>query len=145
MKMKGIELPVNSVIVIALAIMVLLMIAAFLMGGLGPMGSTDVESAWSSGCKVLTSTYNCDSTKVKTIDSGVDVTGDGVSDTLFQVCQKKYGETSTGEDITENFCRNKCCTTIISTELDCVQDIDCNSAVGGLGWTCDTGTSKCVK
>ncbi len=145
MKMKGIELPVNSVIVIALAIMVLLMIAAFLMGGLGPMSSTDVETAWSNGCKVLTSTHQCDSSKVSTIDSGVDVTKDGLSDTLFQVCQKKYGETSEGAGITENFCRNKCCSTIVSTELDCAVDIDCTSAVGGLGWTCDTGTSKCIK
>ncbi|MCK4730010.1 MAG: hypothetical protein KAT28_01705 [Candidatus Aenigmarchaeota archaeon] len=144
MKMKGVELPVNSVIVIALAIMVLLMIAAFLMGGVGQMSSTDVDNAWNRGCGVLKNTYKCDDTKVSTIDSGIDVTGDGVSDTLSHVCIKKFGQTSEGADITDKFCRNKCCNTIISTTLDCAVNIDCASAVGGIGWTCNA-TGKCEK
>ena len=143
MKMKGIELPVNTVIVIALAIMVLLMMAAFLMSA--DIKSPKVDNAWNRGCGILRNTYKCDDTKVSSIDGGIDVTGDGVSDTLSLICKKKFGQTSEGADITDKFCRNKCCNTVISTELGCADVIDCTSAVGGIGWICNATTSKCVK
>jgi len=136
MKMKGIELPVNSVIVIALAIMVLLMIAAFLMGGLGPMSSTDVENAWTQGCSVLKNTHNCDRTKVDSLQV-VDVTGDGIADNMLTICRAKFND----QTLTGTYCRNKCCTTVIQEGSECENDDDrdCRFGFGTGNWVCDAG------
>ena len=103
MKMKGIELQVNSVIVIALAIMVLLMIAAFLMVG-GDTSSMDLEKAWNQGCGVLKNTHNCDRSIVDSLQV-LDVTGDGIADNLLTICRAKYND----QTLTGTYCRNQCC------------------------------------
>ncbi|MBN2095425.1 MAG: hypothetical protein JW727_05230 [Candidatus Aenigmarchaeota archaeon] len=64
MKFKGVELPVNSVIVIALAIFVLLMMAAFFSGAGKNIDKTQLQTASSEACSILSTVYNCDSSKV---------------------------------------------------------------------------------
>ncbi len=145
MRLKGIALPVNSVIIIALAVMVLLMLAGFFAGGFGQTSSTNVASAWNKGCRTLDSAYNCDASQVDEIDTGKDITGDEVTDDLLAACRTKFGTTPTDKTITEKFCRNKCCHTVISTDLECNEDIDCTSAIGGGGWTCPSSGGNCTE
>ena len=130
MKLKGIELPVNSVIIIALAIMVLLMIAAFLMGA--DVSPSKVESAWSRGCGVLKSTYNCDASKVKDIIV-TDITGDAVDDSLLVICRAKFKN----DEASAHWCRNKCCTTVITEGTPCTDPEDCQIGWGRDNWACN--------
>ena len=131
MKMKGIELPVNSVIVIALAIMVLLMMAAFFMNA--DVSSTNVESAWSQGCNVLKNTYNCDASKVSSIIV-TDITGDAVDDSLLAICRAKFKNNVASA----HWCRNKCCSTVITEGTPCTDAEDCQIGWGRDEWDCTT-------
>ena len=134
MRMKGISLPVNAVIIIALAVMVLLMLAAFFGGGVGQMSSASVESAWSQGCNILKNTYNCDATEVLNIKT-TDITGDGVEDSLLVVCRAKYKD----DTLSEYWCRNKCCVTVITEGTPCKKDKDCQIGWGKGNWGCSSG------
>jgi len=131
MKMKGIELPVNSVIIIALAIMVLLMIAAFLMGA--DVSPSKVESAWSQGCNILKNTHNCDADKVTDIIV-TDITGDAVGDSLLVICRAKFKN----DNASVHWCRNKCCTTVITEGTPCTVPEDCRIGWGKAEWVCES-------
>ena len=133
MRIKGIALPVNSVIVIALAVMVLMMLAAFFMFGFDTT-PTNVERGWTNGCGTLKSAHNCDAEKVSSIDTGEDVTGDGVSDNLLEVCRQKF----TYADANEYFCRNKCCSTTAVEGMACSINEDCQSGLGRRNWECNS-------
>ncbi len=139
MRLKGIALPVNSVVIIALAMMVLLMLAAFFAGGFRQGSSTKVENAWNNGCRTLEEAYNCDADDVSSIETGKDVTGDDSPDDLLTVCKQKFDDKS----LNKYFCRNKCCRTTIVEGTSCGKDKDCQSGLGKGDWTCDTVDSKC--
>lgn len=134
MTLKGIEMPVNSVIVIALAVMVLLMLATFFFGGTGQTRSVSIESAWGEGCNILKVRYNCDGSKVSEIRTA-DITGDGIEDSLLAICKIKYGEKAT-----KYGCRNICCGTIITEGTPCEEPEDCRFGFGKTQWDCDTST-----
>jgi hypothetical protein len=58
--MKGLELPVNMIIVIALAVLVLVVIAAFFATQTGSGFNTiALESSFSSACNQLRTAYSC--------------------------------------------------------------------------------------
>ena len=97
------------------------------------------EKGWNMGCEKLNNDYNCNPNYVVQIDTGIDLTGDGNFDNLLILCKAKFNEWNA----TKYFCKNKCCNTPISEDLDCEQDMDCTSAVGGEGWVCDLETNKC--
>ncbi|MBU5557873.1 MAG: hypothetical protein KQA33_02240, partial [Candidatus Aenigmarchaeota archaeon] len=54
---KGIELPVNILVVIAIAVIVLLAMVALFMGGFKPAGAMSAEAAWTEGCRQVI--YRC--------------------------------------------------------------------------------------
>lgn len=59
--MKGISLPINTIVVVAIAILVLMVMAGFFSLNVGSgINTIQLNSAISSACNVLTSTYNCD-------------------------------------------------------------------------------------
>ncbi|OYT43612.1 MAG: hypothetical protein B6U88_00540 [Candidatus Aenigmarchaeota archaeon ex4484_56] len=127
---KGISLPVNAVVVIALAIMVMLMLAGFLWSSTKNTSNVVLQNAWDKGCNILKS-YNCDADMVSSIDTEIDVTNDNVPDTFLTVCQMRHGSNAT-----KYTCRNKCCGTVITEGLNCTESRDCTSAVGGYDWYC---------
>jgi len=131
MKLKGIELPVNSVIIIALAIMVLLMIAAFLMGA--DVSPSKIEGAWSQSCGVLKNTHNCNKSFVDSLKV-VDVTGDGIADSMLTICRAKFND----QTLTKTYCRNKCCNTVIQEGSECENNDnrDCEFGFGKGDWVC---------
>jgi len=135
MTQKGISLPVNAVIIIALAVMVLLLVAAFFGGGAGQMGAATIESAWTQGCNALKSA-KCNATAVKNITVG-DVTGDDKPDNLLTVCRIKFKK----DDASIYWCRNQCCHTVISEGTACEpgHDEDCRFGLFRGDWYCDNG------
>lgn len=134
MRLKGIELPVNSVIIIALAVMVLLMLAVFFMGGTTSLGSANLGTEWTQSCGILKSTYNCNADSLLSIRTE-DVTGDGVEDSLLDVCKLYFNK----PEATKYFCRNKCCNTQVSEGMICIEDDDCRTGLLSGGWICSTG------
>jgi hypothetical protein len=92
MPSKGIELPVNSVIIIALAIFVLLMLAAFFGKSGSELDQTQVNTAFNQGCSQLSSSYNCDETKVSEVKTSLVVSGQAKS--LLDVCRMSFNNPS---------------------------------------------------
>jgi hypothetical protein len=87
---KGIELPVNSVIIIALAIFVLLMLAAFFGKSGGEIDKTQVNTAFNQGCSQLSSSYACDYTRVNDVKTSLVVNGQAKS--LLDVCRMSFND-----------------------------------------------------
>ncbi len=139
MRLKGISLPVNSVIIIALAVMVLLMLAAFFTGVFRQTGSVDVGNAWTQGCSILKHTYNCNGSKVAEIKTS-DITGDNVDDSLLVVCRAKYKD----DTVSKYWCRNKCCATVITEGTPCKDPKDCRIGWGKGDWKCNTTPTPSV-
>ena len=110
--MKGISLPVNMVVVIAVAVIVLLSLAAFFMSGfVHPTTKMSDTDAWNTGCGVWRM-RGCkieDVTKIKI--AGYDTNGDGVDDSLAVACQRVFGYSQSEAESTgtDNPCWIKCC------------------------------------
>ncbi|MBI4163127.1 MAG: hypothetical protein HY513_05575 [Candidatus Aenigmarchaeota archaeon] len=64
--MRGLELPINIIVIIAIAVLVLTVIAAFFTGALG--GGTNAiatEQAFQKGCQLLRTVQACDSGRIE--------------------------------------------------------------------------------
>lgn len=60
MGMKGLELPLNMIVLIIMAVLVLLVVAAVFTGYFGRnVDVIGLQTAFSEGCNTLRSTYNC--------------------------------------------------------------------------------------
>jgi hypothetical protein len=90
--LKGIELPVNTVIIIALAIFVLLMLAAFFGKSSGDLTTTQITAAFNQGCSQLSSSYNCDYEKLPEIKTSL--ISNGEATTLLDVCRMSFNNPS---------------------------------------------------
>ena len=108
MKRKGISLPVEMIVIIALAVIVLLAIGAFFAGGiLNPTTQSADVNAWASGCGmmklrgcILTDfTANLDTLTV----AGYDVNKDGVDESAFTACKRATGYSTVAD------CHIDCC------------------------------------
>jgi hypothetical protein len=63
--MKGSTLPINTIIIVAIAVLVLLVIGGFFSLNVGEgINTIELNGAISKACSVLTTTYNCDSSKL---------------------------------------------------------------------------------
>jgi hypothetical protein len=81
--MKGVELPVNTMIVIALGFFVLILVAFWLVGGFKPLDEAKVDSAVNDGCNKY-----AQNTDFLPEDIGVgDINNDGKADTLLDACR----------------------------------------------------------
>jgi hypothetical protein len=89
---KGIEFPVNSVIIIALAIFVLLMLAAFFGKSGSEIDKTQTNTAFNQGCSQLSSSYNCDYEKVPEIKTSLVINNQ--AKTLLDVCRMSFNNPS---------------------------------------------------
>lgn len=103
--MKGIELPVNALIIIILAVIVLLgLLALYVMVWLPSSGGVALESAKNNGCHMLAS-LGCVAADTRTITVNYDADGNGEInslDTLQVLCDRKYFRT------TPEACRDFC-------------------------------------
>ena len=138
MRMKGISLPVNAVVVIALAIFVLLMMAAFFGGGFGQTTQVNAASAWSRACSTLKTSYEC---KEMDFSTEFDIDGDGYGDSFVKICRAYFDN----PDLSLRECRDKCCgttTKYLSREGEsCVSNTDCQEGLSCIyGKCCDTSS-----
>lgn len=127
--MKGVELPINILVVVAIAVIVLLGLVALYFVGYSPFAqSAGLEGVKNTACRTLVQTDNCNPTTGATwlitinsfnANSPVDtVVGDGIvgtqyptactaagfatHDNLASLCVCQYGKT------TEAACRQMC-------------------------------------
>ncbi len=131
--MKGIELPINILVIIAVAVIVLLgVIALYFSGFMGPAGIVTQDAAKSSACKLVMSNVggcmSSDPTAIVLGETGVppfDANRDGhlcytgttdtacagppalPTDTLQLLCQTYYGISSAATDRVAQ-CRKVC-------------------------------------
>jgi len=137
---KGIALPVNSVIVIALAIFVLLMIAAFFSKSSGELDKTQVNTAFNQGCSQLSSIYLCDETKLSEIKTSL-VANDQAK-TLLDVCRMSFNNPTMSELKCKFACQT--CPKRVFEGSPCEDDTDCWSPLTPENvWGCDTSIHTC--
>jgi hypothetical protein len=104
---KGIELPINILVIVAIAVIVLLGMVALYFAGWSPFsGSLSYEAVKNTACAELVRTGCGDTTQI--ITTGFDVDGSGTAgdsgDTLQLLCETYYGVTS-GDQVA---CRTVC-------------------------------------
>jgi hypothetical protein len=92
--MKGMELPINMIIIIAIAMLILVIVGAFFSGTFGgTVGSISLENALNQACSQLVTIYNCDDGKLGTISVNYKETGqsDATLKPLSRLCTLKLG------------------------------------------------------
>jgi hypothetical protein len=104
--LRGVELPINVIVIIILAVLVLLAILALFMGVWTPgESSITLEAAKNNACQMLVS-MRCnqplESISVLDFDADKDGTLNGAGDTLLALCQNWY-------HVDENICKNQVC------------------------------------
>jgi hypothetical protein len=140
---RGITLPVNSVIIIALAIFVLLMLAMFLGRSSGQLGYAELATSYREGCSQLKSSYQCSTEGVTQVTTSF--TEEGEAKDLLYVCRKYHNNPI----MTVQQCRWSCsgCEKRVYAGTECtVGSDDCDTPYT-LGWGCsevEPGRGECV-
>jgi len=131
---KGITLPVNSVIIIALAIFVLLMLAAFFGKSSSDLTTTEITNAFNQGCSQLSTSYNCDYEKLSEIKTSLIINNE--AKTLLDVCRMSFNNPS----MSAFKCMKACqvCPNKVFDGSYCEDDTDCHSPLTpyNSGWAC---------
>ena len=93
---KGISLPIETMVIIAIVILVLVVIVAFFIGGSGQqLNSIGHDAAIGKGCVILGTQNSCKingdkESSLRSIQiAGYDPDGDGTSNSLFDACNNK--------------------------------------------------------
>ena len=103
--MKGLELPVNTIIIVVVAVMVLVVLAVFFIRMLGPNTTVmDDQSAWVRGCGIIKD-GGCQTDDFSLEIANYDTDGDGIDDTILTSCHRIFSDTSLDAEA----CREKCC------------------------------------
>ena len=110
--MKGVELPVNVLVIIVIAVIVIIALVAMLTGAIPILGPASQSAAFNAACQVLITGQRCSiEDATLTIDVAWDVNGLGgqpdgkinpiesvtdptIRDTLFKMCTSKYQATT---------------------------------------------------
>ncbi|MBN2094639.1 MAG: hypothetical protein JW727_01190 [Candidatus Aenigmarchaeota archaeon] len=100
--MKGIELTVNSIIIVALGAIVLVLSVLYLSGSMGQMSGLSVESALNDGCRKFAETGMDPSALMLG-----DIDDDGASDTLLHACRLSMKNMALNSDECKQYCRQK--------------------------------------
>jgi hypothetical protein len=99
--MKGVELPINILVIVAIAVIVLLGLVALYFVGFNPFSTAaGIEGIKNDACRELVQKYNCNpSAGLASIPVNMDVDGadntiDIATDNLSSLCNKYYSRTS---------------------------------------------------
>ena len=93
MKLKGISLPIEMMVIIAIAVLVLVVVGAFFIGGVGKLGTVDDISAFGQGCQQWKA-VGCSNQANQIFIKGYDPTGTEITstntagDTLQTACER---------------------------------------------------------
>ncbi|GEM_PF-2004003 len=103
-RLKAISLPVNFIVILAVAVIVMLIVVILMTGIITPTGTVNDVQAWTIGCEKLIQ-RGCRGEDIeRIIISGYDPDGNGQWDNLFTACQRRFGR-----DYTTEMCREACC------------------------------------
>lgn len=83
---KGLSMPINTIIILALALLVLIVISAFFLGGMNT-DSVNIEKGFSDGCTKLTTAKNCVVAEIPNIITSYKV--NSANKNLHEVCDLK--------------------------------------------------------
>lgn len=129
-KMKGLELPINAIVVIAIAVIVMIAIAGFFVSGFwNGVTSINEAEAFSKGCASLKALYECKASNV----NNVIISGYNPPGTTNAQCRLGYlcwrrGASSTGQ------CIKLCgCLPIYGEEGSGGLDVTCGGAAAAPG------------
>lgn len=100
--MKGISLPINTVIIISLAILVLVFILFYFITGTKPFDYTKYENAIIQGCDIYMKTKM----RPEEIEVG-DINGDGLPENLLNICRVYYSNSSMSSDTCIEKCKER--------------------------------------
>jgi hypothetical protein len=100
--MKGISLPINTVIVVVIAILVLSIVVFFFVTGTNPFIFTKYESEFNKGCEIYVRTGQ----DIKNIVLG-DVNLNGSNDNLLTVCRLRFSNKGMSKGDCENECKRR--------------------------------------
>ncbi len=114
---KGLELPVNAVIVISLAVLVLVVVSMFFSSSTGTSTRAISDNdAWARGC-ALAKAKACQAADFSSPGlaiSSYDPDGDGDNDNLYTACYRVFQDvanpsSSAPADTDIGKCRTRCC------------------------------------
>lgn len=111
--MKGLSLPINLIVILAIAVMILVIVSAWFVGVFTTQQLTAAdEDAFRSGCQRLRLDYSCavSPTEIKIRGYRPYANSLAEGDTLLTACIRKFPEV--GRD--ENACKVKCDCMLIS-------------------------------
>jgi len=91
MAKKGIELPVNVLVIIVIAVIVIIALVALLTGGIPLLGPVQVSAVFNAGCTSLQDQGCTNSAAIHVNLDVADPKGIDAADTLLVLCQTKYG------------------------------------------------------
>jgi hypothetical protein len=166
--LKGVELPINAIIIILLCIAVLLAVITMFFGVWRPgQGSISLEAAKSSGCQMLSS-MGCNAMTASIPIRGFDANKDGTlsegsaksiittattcpltistQDNLLMLCQCWYLITGADENAVDSKCKKQVCgcqesgTGGSGSGGGACSGVTCSA---GTGWTCPLSGCVC--
>ncbi|RLJ03791.1 MAG: hypothetical protein DRP08_02995 [Candidatus Aenigmatarchaeota archaeon] len=108
MSKKGISLPINMLVILAVAVIVLLAVVAFFFSNVVKSGeSVSLSTAWSNACTRVITTYGCSVDSVNSaLDAGTFLVRYGNGTSPFdEICQIKLGTTDIATCISECGCK----------------------------------------
>jgi hypothetical protein len=141
MGVKGIELPVNSVIIISLAIFVLLMLAAFFGNSGSELDQIRINTAFNQGCSQLSTSYHCDHEKVSEVKTSLIVSGEAKN--LLEVCRMSFNNPSMSALKCKFVCQT--CQKRVYGGSPCEDQSDCITPLTAQGdWTCEFEKCQCT-
>jgi len=126
--MKGVELPISTLVIVVIAVIVLLGLVAMYFTGFGPFSTAvGIEGVRGQGCRILAQEKRCTEITKNIPINGFDADRDGLmatdghgaaislltcpqvgtDDNLFMLCHCYYGMTGTEGQI-EGACKQLC-------------------------------------
>lgn len=108
MSKKGISLPINMLVILAVAVIVLLAVVAFFFSNVVTSNkSVSLSTAWSNACTRVITTYGCSVDSVNSaLDAGTFLVRYGNGTSPFdEICQIKLGTTDIAACISECGCK----------------------------------------
>jgi hypothetical protein len=106
--MKGISLPVNTIVIVAIAVLVLMVVGGFFSINVGgSINQIELNTAINKACNTLTTTYNCNGDRLLDVSANFKEPGEETEapKTLERLCE--LAEIAQGAEFT-NQCISKC-------------------------------------
>ena len=103
--MRGVSLPVNTTIIIIMAILVLGVVTYFFISGTNPLKSASYEQAFNTGCKAYLD-RGLSPNQISEVKVG-DINNDGEEENLLDVCRVYFSDSDMSAWECEQQCKKR--------------------------------------